>query len=236
MLKKGEEMKMPSVGLILTGMAIVLGGTLPTMTANAAPEDKEPIKLEIPEPFFGGTPLDGCFPHLEKMTFEPRPPFLAPKGTTLLSRGKPVSSSVKSPIFGKLEMVVDGDKGSDRNSMIELDAGPQWVQIDLQKTYEAQAIILWHFRQGSNFFFDVVVQVSNDPNFKSGVTTLYNADDDNSAGLGIGKDLDYVETHEGRLIDAKGIKSRYVRCYSNGSAWSDKNNYVEIEVFGKAAE
>ena len=63
--------------------------------------------------------------------------------------------------------------------------------------------------------------------------TLFNNDHDNSAGLGVGKNMHYVETNEGKLIDAKGVKGRYVRFYSNGNNASDLNHYIELEVFGK---
>ena len=82
-------------------------------------------------------------------------------------------------------------------------------------------------------YHDVVVQVSDDPEFKTSVTTLYNNDHDNSSGLGAGKDMSYVETSEGRLIDAKGVRARHVRLYSNGNTTSELNHYVEVEVFGQ---
>jgi hypothetical protein len=77
------------------------------------------------------------------------------------------------------------------------------------------------------------VQVSDDKDFKTGVTTLFNNDHDNTAGLGAGKDMAYVETSEGKLVDAKGVKARYVRLYSNGNTTSELNHYVEVEVFGQ---
>jgi hypothetical protein len=67
------------------------------------------------------------------------------------------------------------------------------------------------------------------------VRTLFNNDHDNSAGLGIGPDLHYVETAEGKLVDGKGHRARYLRLYSNGSNVSENNHYVEVEVFGKPA-
>jgi hypothetical protein len=82
----------------------------------------------------------------------------------------------------------------------------------------------------------VVVQVSNDADFITDVTTVYNNDLDNSAGLGIGKDMHYVDTSEGRLIDAKGVRGRYVRLYSSGNNADDLNHYIEVEVFGKPAK
>jgi hypothetical protein len=79
-----------------------------------------------------------------------------------------------------------------------------------------------------------VVKVSNDPEFKDGGTVLYNNDSDNSAGLGVGKDKEYIENNKGRLIGVdSGAKGRYVRLYSNGNTANDMNHYVEVEVFGK---
>ena len=82
---------------------------------------------------------------------------------------------------------------------------------------------------------DVVVQVSDDAAFKSGVTTIFNNDFKNDLGLGAGKDLNYVETYQGKLIDAKGVKGRYVRLYSNGNTTNKLNDYIEVEVWGKPA-
>ena len=73
-------------------------------------------------------------------------------------------------------------------------------------------------------------------NFTTNVTTVFNNDIDNSAGLGIGTDLHYIETHEGKLIDAKGVKGKYVRLYSNGNTSNDLNHYIEVEVYGKAID
>ena len=45
----------------------------------------------------------------------------------------------------------------------------------------------------------------------------------NSAGLGAGKDKEYVESNEGRLVDAKGTEARYVRLYSKGNTSNERN-------------
>jgi hypothetical protein len=81
-----------------------------------------------------------------------------------------------------------------------------------------------------------VVQVSDDKDFKSGVTTLYNNDIDNSLGLGTGKDLSYIESNIGRIVDAQGKSARYVRLYSNGNTSNELNHYCEVEVFGTPAK
>jgi hypothetical protein len=79
------------------------------------------------------------------------------------------------------------------------------------------------------------VQISEDADFKTGVTTIFNNDAGNELGLGAGKDYAYVETYEGRLMDAKGVKGRYVRLYSKGNTTNKLNHYIEVEVFGKPA-
>jgi hypothetical protein len=80
------------------------------------------------------------------------------------------------------------------------------------------------------------VQVSDDKEFKSGVRTLYNNDIDNTLGLGTGKDLAYIESNMGRIVDAQGAKARYVRLYSNGNTSNELNHYCEVEVFGQPAK
>jgi len=84
-------------------------------------------------------------------------------------------------------------------------------------------------------YTDVVVQVADDPDFVINVRTLFNNDHDNSSGLGIGSDMHYVETFEGKLIDAKGVRARYVRLYSRGNSSNEYNHYIEVEIFGKPA-
>jgi hypothetical protein len=37
------------------------------------------------------------------------------------------------------------------------------------------------------------------------------------------------------LIDAKGVKGRYVRFYSNGNTANKLNDYIEAEIWGKPA-
>ena len=93
--------------------------------------------------------------------------------------------------------------------------------------------MLWHFHKQPRVYYDVIVQVSDDPDFVSNVQTVFNNDLDNSSGQGIGTDKNYIETVEGKLIDAKGVQGRYVRCYSNGNTNNDLNHYIEVKVFGK---
>ncbi|MGB1129439.1 MAG: hypothetical protein ACPG4K_05270, partial [Haloferula sp.] len=75
---------------------------------------------------------------------------------------------------------------------VELLDGLQWVQIDLEASAEINAIWLWHFHSQKRAYHDVIVQISDDPEFKEGVTTVFNNDYDESAGMGKGSDNPYV--------------------------------------------
>ncbi len=203
--------------------------------AAAADPNLAPIEIELPEPFFGGTPIDYWSPNLEPEDFRDRPPFYAPKGTVNVALNKPVSSSVP-PVHGELKQITDGDKHYARPSLVELPDGVQWVQVDLEKEHDIYAVLVWHFHEGKRVYFDIVAQVSNDPEFNDGVTNIYNSDHDNSAGLGVGQDKEFIENNRGRLIDAEGVSGRYVRLYSNGNTADDFNHYVEVEVYGIAKD
>jgi hypothetical protein len=193
---------------------------------------KVELKLKLPKPMFIGTPTNLKSANLEVVTGKPRAPFYVPKGTTLLSAGKPVTSSDSMPVIGELDMITDGEKSGGDGYFIELGPGPQWVQIDLGASHPLQAILAWHYHSQARIYRDVIVQVSDDPAFKKGVTTVYNNDHDNSAKIAQGKDKEYIEVAEGRLFDPKGAKGRYVRLYSNGNTTNDLNHYVEVEVYG----
>ena len=195
-------------------------------------QEKEVLKLELPKPMFVGTPKDIRTPNLERPTGAKRGPFYVPAGTELISQGRPVTSSDMMPIIGELDFVTDGEKSGEEGCFVELGPGLQWVQIDLGDVYQLQAIVIWHFHNQARVYRDIVVQVSNDPDFITDVKTVYNNDHDNSAGLGVGRDKEYIETYEGRIIDPAGAEGRYVRLYSNGNTSNDMNHYVEAEVYG----
>ncbi len=194
--------------------------------------EKTQIELEYPAPFLSGTPVPIVLPNLESSDAAP-PTVLAPAGVENIAYEKEVTSSDDFPIIGELELVTDGDKESEEGYFVELAQGPQWIQIDLEEEATIYGIGLWHFHTQKRAYVDVVVQLSNDESFESGVTTVFNADHDNSLGFGAGKDLAYIETNKGKLIGAKETKARYVRLYSNGNTSNEMNHYVEVEVFGE---
>ena len=213
---------------------IILLTVLFTATVALA-EDQVPLKTDLPKPLFVGTPVPIKVPNLEPAQKGKRPDFLVPAGTENLAKGKTVTSSDSEPVIGTLDLITDGDKEGDEGSWVELGPGKQWVQIDLGKTADIYAVMLWHFHSRARVYFDVVAQVSDDPTFSKDVTTIFNADAANELGLGAGTDRPYIETYEGKLIDAKGVKGRYVRFYSKGNTTNKLNHYIEIEVFGKPA-
>ena len=214
-------------------LAISLLFTLALTPLGAQPEPgKEELKLKLPKPMFIGTPTNIRSANLEKITGKPRPPFYVPKGTVLLSAKKTVTSSDMQPVIGDLDMITDGEKAGGDGYFVELGPSSQWVQIDLGASRALQAILAWHYHSQARVYRDVIVQVSDDPAFKTGVTTVFNNDHDNSSKLGLGKDKEYIEVAEGRLFDPKGAKGRFVRLYSKGNTTNDLNHYVEVEVYG----
>jgi len=216
------------------GLALLLISASWLVAAGRAKKNLVPLDIKLPRPMFVGTPKNIRSPNLEKPTGKARPPFMAPKGTKNVALGKPVTSSDEEPIIGELDLVTDGDKEASDGCYVELGPGVQYVQIDLRAVYQIYAIVVWHFHQEARVYRDVVVQVADDPDFILNVRTLFNNDHDNSAGLGIGRDKEYIETYEGRLIDGKAVNARYVRLYSNGNTSSDLNHYIEVEVYGKS--
>lgn len=216
------------VRLLLTGLLIALLST--TMMAQ---DELAPIPLELPEALFIGTPGNMDVKNLEKPLGKPRPPFLAPAGTVNLAIGKSIASSDEEPVIGEIELINDDDKEASDGSYVELGPFLQHVTIDLEAQSNIYAVVVWHYHKQARVYFDVVVQVADDPDFVKNVTTIFNNDIDNSAGLGVGEDKHYVETSEGKLIDAKGVQGRYVRFYSSGNTSDDLNHYIEAAVFGQ---
>ena len=200
------------------------------LAASAVAADT-PLKVEYPKPLFAGTPRPISLANLEPAGIK-RPDLMVPAGTTLLSKGKKVTSSDALPVIGELSFITDGDKTGIDGAYVELGPNTQWVQVDLGASAKVAAVAVWHFHSQARVYHDVVIQVSDDAEFKKGVTTIFNTDDDNSSKLGKGSDKSYVETNNGRVVEGKGAVGRYVRLYSNGNTSDELNHYCEVEVFG----
>jgi hypothetical protein len=202
-------------------------------TAFAGAPGKVPLAVEYPKPLFAGTPRPISLSNLEPAGAK-RPDILVSADSKLLSRGKKVTSSDSLPVIGELSFITDGDKTGIDGAYVELGPNTQWVQVDLGASAKIDAVAVWHFHSQARVYHDVVVQISDDPEFKKGVKTIFNNDDDNSSKLGKGGDKSYVETNHGRVLPADGASGRYVRLYSNGNTSDELNHYCEIEVFGVA--
>jgi hypothetical protein len=193
-----------------------------------------PVPIEVPKPGYEGTPVDfSKVPNLEKATFKKRGPFLAPPGVKNISEGKTVTSSESSFLTGDLTMVTDGDATQWDGNFVELGPGPHWVQIDLSTPQEIYGVLLWHYYQ-PRVYFCTVVQTADDAAFTKNVKTWFNNDTNNQLKLGAGKDLNYIESNEGKLMDLKGVVARYVRLYSAGNNTNNLNHYIEVSVYGRA--
>lgn len=200
---------------------------------DAPAADTAPLPIKVPVPSFSGTPLDYWSDHLEPANFRKRKPFPAPTGAVNAAEGKLATTSAGAPLAGELKQITDGEKSYESQHIVELKEGSQWIQIDLGSEHDIFAVVVWHYHASERVYFDVIVQGSNDPAMEEGVATLYNNDYDNSTHHGLGKDKEYVENYQGRLFDAKGLKARYVRLYSNGNTTDERNHYIEVEVWAK---
>jgi len=205
-------------------------------TAAPTAEKMAPLDIKLPKPMFIGTPTPMNLKNLEKPLGKPRPAFLAPASCKIISLKKTVTSTDDAPVIGEIPMVTDGDKEAEDGSYVELGPFLQSVTVDLGAKNEIYAILMWHYHKQPRVYYDVVVQTADDKDFTTNVKSLFNNDDDNTAGLGVGKDMNYIETAEGKLVDAKGVKARYVRCYTNGNTNNDLNHWIELEVWGRPAK
>ena len=134
--------------------------------------------------------------------------------------------------------ISDGIKKSGQFDYVELDPGPQWVQIDLGKQYQVFAVVVWHFYKNPIIYNDVIIQIADDPNATQNVRTLFNNDHDNSSELGKGAGTAYFARWWGEIGDARGpdnqgTPARYARVYTNGGTAEEDTRFVEIAVYGK---
>lgn len=224
---------------VLASLGLALHGSAAAAEGGAK---LAPLEIKLPRPLFQGTPKNiKPAPTLEKYSEKPRPPFMAPEGTVNLALKKKVTSSDTAPIIGELDFVTDGVNDGFDGCFVELGPELQWVQIDLGQMSEICAVVVWHYHAEGRVYHDLVVQVADDPDLIENVKTVFNNDFDNSAGLGVGKQLEFIEDFRGKLIDARSekgepVKGRYVRLYSRGNTSNDLNHYIEVAVYGKPAK
>ncbi len=215
--------------------ALAIAGSASCLAAEDA-KPSEPLTIKFPGHTPKGTPEDlPAGPHIEPLNTKAPKPIDVPKGVTNVALKKPVTSSV-APFLGDLNQITDGLKEPFDEQAVEMKKGTQWIQIDLGESFPIYAIAMWHDHRYVQAFHDVIVQISDDPEFKTGVTTVYNNDVDNSSNLGVGTDREYFELEFGRAVPVKGVKARYVRGYTKGSSLSALNCWQELEVYALPAK
>ena len=232
---------------LLGGLAIVVANLLlaPALPAADAPKvqpaagDLVLLMLDLPRAAFIGTPPEGLKTNSYTEPYDPdkpHPQLMVPRGLKNLAPGSKLTCSATNITAEALAKLTDDDKDGSSDSITILSRGKQWVQLDLDSSHEIYAIMIWHAHDMPKVYHDVIVQVADAPEFKQQVRTLFNNDQDNSSGLGVGTDREYFETHQGRLINPGGVKARYIRFCSKGSTQSALNEYTELEVFGRPAK
>ena len=226
-------------GLIAGGGLSLLSGCGETAENGAAAPDAngEPaagmvrFQPEFPPEQIEGTPEEGGLQNVEPIPSQP-PTLPLPADAELLSAGKPVTASDDFIFIGDLSFITDGNKRAGEGYYVELEPGQQWVQIDLEQEADIHGIWVWHYHRQERAYRSVAVQISNDENFESGVTTVYNNDYENNLGFGRGRDRPYLESRFGKPIRVDGVRGRYVRLYSDGNTANDMNHYIEVQVYG----
>lgn len=199
-------------------------------------QDLQHLVINYPPPMYIGTPTDMKVERLENAWEVTRPVFFVPEGTYNVALNKWIEITGEEPVMGDVELINDDDKEGVEGSYVELSPGHQYITIDLESPCNIYAIVVWHYHAKARVYYDVIVQVSDDPDFIVGVNTLFNNDFDNSSGYGAGENLNYIETNEGKLIDGRGLQARYARLHSNGNNDNDLNHYTEVEIYGKPAD
>jgi len=195
-----------------------------------------PLRIKLPAPAFKGTPKDlQLSSYVEPLSDKPRPPMMVPAGLSNIAPTAKISCSDKNATADALAKLTDGDKEASEPGIVILRKGTQWVQLDLGGPKEIYAVAIWHAHNAAKVYHDVIVQISDDPDFFDKIQTVFNNDQDNTSGLGVGTDREYFETHEGKLINVRGARARYIRFYSKGSTESALNEYTELEVYGRPA-
>lgn len=154
-----------------------------------------------------------------------------PVNTINLLAGKTPTTSVP---YKDIDVITDGDKqalykhyAADGN----VASGPVYIQFDLNQPRSLTKVNIWHFAGDIRTYHDVIVQLSNDPTFQTGVTTVFNNDQDNSSNLGLGTDAPYVESNDGKTITFSPVTARYIRLWSKGNTVNNANHYVEVEAY-----
>lgn len=216
--------------LLLAGISAL--GTLGVPAAELVP-----LKPKLPAPAFIGTPKEiPAGSNIEAPSDKPRPPLMIPGDAKNVAPSAKIICSDSNVTAEGLAKITDGDKEAFDTSIVLLRKGVQYLQFDLGSAHEIFGVVIWHAHDTPKVYRGVVAQVADNAEFTENLRTLYNNDLENTSGRGAGSDKQYFENFEGRTIDAKGAKARYVRLYSRGSTDSALNEYTEVEIHARPAK
>ena len=199
---RGLALSLP-VGYALATL-VMAGGFGGASIRAADAGNTVPLILNLPAAAFKGTPKDipeELKKKVEPLSEKPRPPMMVPAGLKNLAPGAKITCSDKNAPADALAKITDGNKEAQDESVVFLRKGVQWVQMDLGSVNEIFAIVVWHAHNTAKVYQAVVVQAADDPDFIDHVQTIFNNDQSNVAGLGVGTDRQYFETNEGKLIE-----------------------------------
>lgn len=146
-----------------------------------------------------------------------------------LLAGLTPSTNATSPFPTNISYTTNGNKTS--GNYADLGTGIKWITFDLGQSKDVNDIKVWHCFSDGRTYHDVIVQLSNQPDFSSGVTTVFNNDTDNTAGQGNGSDSEYAEKYYGKDIPFTTVNARYIRLWSNGSTADTSSHYVEVAAY-----
>ena len=207
------------------------------VAASLYAEELVPLKPKLPAPAFVGTPKDiPAGANIEPPSKTPKPPLMIPSDVKNVAPVSKITCSDSNANATALAKITDGDKEAFDTSIVLLRKGTQYLQFDLGTPQEIYAIVIWHAHDTPKIYRNVIVQLADNADFTENVRTLFNNDIENSSGRGVGTDKQYFETNEGRTVDAKGAKARFVRLYSKGSTDTAMNEYTEVEIYARPAK
>ena len=146
------------------------------VAAAALAQDKVPLKTQLPQPLFVGTPVPLNVPNLEPPMKGKRPDFMVPAGTVNLAKGKKVTASDSNPMSERWIWLPMETRPATKAPGSNSGRASNGCRSIWRRAANIYAVLIWHFHSQARVYRDVVAQVSDDPTFKSGVTTIFNND------------------------------------------------------------
>ena len=146
--------------------------------------------------------------------------------------GRSVSQS------GDAEYDADSSKATDGNlrngawDIAPAENQTRYAQVDIGEPWNIDSLRVWHEARDDRRvrYKDVVFRLSTTADFSRDVTTVFNNDLDDSAGLGRGGDGEYDETETGKIVHFPPTRARYIRLYSHGNLYDVQNRLSEVMV------